>query len=108
MAVHALGKDERLLEIAVDVALRAIDRGMLSFQRKLCFGVIEALIHVLQRDFLPATGVVTRLTGLRETAVMRVLVAVGALVEWDADVLRLALRSVDVALRALHLRVQAG
>ena len=81
---------------------------MLAFERKFCFGVVEALVHGLQRNLLPALGAVAGLAALREAAVMRILVAVRALVEWNADVLRLAVRSVGVALRALHLRMQPG
>lgn len=39
---------------------------------------------------------------------VRILVAVRALIEWNANVLRFAVCSVDVAFGALHLRVQAG
>ena len=39
---------------------------------------------------------------------VRILVAIGALGERNADVLRLAVRTVRVALRALHLRMKAG
>ena len=50
----------------------------------------------------------TRLAALRESAVMRILVAVGTLIKWNADVLRLSVGSVGVALGALHLQVQPG
>ena len=46
--------------------------------------------------------------GLRETAVVWILVAIGAEIEGYADVLRLAIGTVGVALGALHLSVQAG
>lgn len=59
MAVHALGKDQRFLEIAARVALSAIDTRVLSFQRELRFRVIEMLVHRLQRNLLPASRVVT-------------------------------------------------
>ena len=39
---------------------------------------------------------------------MRIFVAVGTLVESSASVQRLAVPAVDVALRALHLGMQAG
>lgn len=48
-----------------------------------------------------------RLAALRKAAVMWIFVAIGALVEGNTNVLRLAVRSVGVALRALHLRVQS-
>ena len=70
--------------------------------------MIEALSDVLQGDLLPSRGGLARRAGLREGTVVRVLVAIGALAEWNADVLRLAIGTVGVALRALHRRVQAG
>ena len=45
---------------------------------------------------------------MREAAVMGILVAIGALAEWNANVLRLAIGTVGVALGALHLRMQSG
>lgn len=48
----------------------------------------------------------TRLAALRETAVMRILMAVGTLIERNAYVLRLSVGSIGVALGALHLQVQ--
>jgi len=51
---------------------------------------------------------VAGLAALREAAVMRILVAVRALVERDANVLRLTIRTVNVALGALHLRMKSG
>jgi hypothetical protein len=43
---------------------------------------------------------------LREAAVMRILMAVGTLIECDAYVLRLSVSPIGVALGALHLHVQ--
>lgn len=90
------------------MARGTIDRLMFPFQREFGLGVVEALIHRLQRNFLPAARAVARLAGLREAAVVRVLMAVGTLVEWDANIPWLAIRSIRVALGALHLRVQTG
>ena len=50
----------------------------------------------------------TGLAPLRERAVMRILMAVRTLMEWNAYVLRLAVCPVRVALGALHLQVQPG
>lgn len=108
VAIHALLECPRLLEISVGVALGTIDTGMFPFQRKLGFGVVEAFVDRLERNLLPSTCAVTGLAALREAPPMRVLVAVGALVERNAHILRLAVRSVRVALGALHLGMQAG
>ena len=108
VAVHALREYQRLLEVAVGVALSAVHTHMLPLQRKLRLGVIKALVDCLQRNLFPAAGVVTGLATLGEAAVMRILVAVGTLTEWNADVLRLSVGSVGVALGALHLQVQPG
>ena len=108
VAVHALREYQRLLEVAVGVALSAVHTHMLPLQRKLRLGVIKALVDCLQRNLFPAAGVVTGLATLGEAAVMRILVAVGTLIEWNADVLRLSVGSVGVALGALHLQVQPG
>ena len=108
VAIHALLERQRLLEIAIGVALRAIDAGVLAFERKLRLRVVEALVHRLQRNLLPSARAVARLAALREAAVVRIFVAIGALVERNAHVLRLAVRAVGVALGALHLGMQAG
>ena len=44
MAIHAPGECQRLLEVAVRMALTAVDTRVLPLQRKLRFGVIKALI----------------------------------------------------------------
>lgn len=107
MAVHAFLKCERLLEISVGVALGTIHAGMPTFKREPGFGVIEPLVDRFERDLLPPVRVVARLATLGKAAVVRVFVAVGALIKGDAHVLRLAIGPVGVALGALHLRVQA-
>jgi hypothetical protein len=64
------------------VALQAIYRLVLALQGVLGFRVIESLVHGLQRNTLPAAGVVTRLTALlREASPMRIGVAIGASME---------------------------
>lgn len=108
MAIHALLEGKRLLEISTGMALRAIDADVFSQQRKLRSGVIKVLVYALRRNFLPAAGGVAGLAALRKTAAVRILVAVRTLVERNPDVLRLAIGSVRVALRALHLRMQSG
>src|SRR5579864_5305075 len=49
-----------------------------------------------------------RLASLRKAAVVRILVAIGALVERNAHILWLTVRAGRVALGALHLGMQAG
>ena len=108
VAIRALLEWDLLLEIAVGVALGAIDGGVLALERVLGLGVVEALVDGLQVDPLPSTGVVAGVATLREAAVVRILVAIGALAEWNANVLRLAIGTVGVTLAALHLRMQSG
>jgi len=108
MAVHTLGENQRLLEITIGMAFRAINTDVFAFQRKFRFGMIEALVHRRQRNFLPTTGVMAGLASLRKAAAVRVLVTISALIKRDTHILRLAIRPIDVALGALHLSVHAG
>ena len=108
VAVHAFLERERPFEVSVGVALGAIDAGVLAFERKLRLGVIETLVDSLEGKFLPPARVVARLAALREAAMMRVLVTVGALVERNTHILRLAVRPIGVALGALDLGMQAS
>jgi len=108
VAIRALVENQRLLEVAVGVALFATDRRVLAFQRVLGFRVIEILVHRLLRDSLPTPGAMAGGTCLGEAAVVRVLVAIGTQVERNACVPRLAIGPVGVALGALHLGVETG
>ena len=54
VTVRALAEAQRLLEIAVGVALLAPHGGVLAFQRIFGLRVIEVLSHGLQRDLLPS------------------------------------------------------
>lgn len=76
VAIHALGEGQRLLEIAIRVALGAVHADMLPLQRELCFRVIEELVHRLQRNLLPTARVVAGLATLRKARLMRISVAV--------------------------------
>jgi hypothetical protein len=49
-----------------------------------------------------------RLASLRKAAVVRILMAIGALAESNTHILRLAVYAICVALGALHLGMQAG
>jgi len=108
VAIRALLEWDLLLEIAVGVALGAIDAEVLALERVLGLGVVESLVHGLQVDPLPPAGIVAGVATLRETAVVRILVTIGALAEWNANVFRLAIGTVGVTLGALHLRMQSG
>ena len=108
VAIHASLEQERLLEIPTGMALSAVDANVLAQQWKLRLGVIEVLIDSLERHFLPSTRAVARLAALRKTAAMRIFVAVRTLIEGNSDILWLAVGTVRVALRALHLRMQSG
>jgi len=106
VAVEAVLKSQRLLEIAARVATQTIHRLVLSFQWIFRFGVIEALIYRCQRDSFPTGGVVARLAGLlRKAAVMRIGVAICAGVECQPHVARLVVRAGRMTLRACHLRM---
>jgi len=108
VAVPAFLERQRLFEVSVGVALGTIDTGVLAFQRKLGIRVVETFVDSLERNFLPPARVVARLAALREAAMMGVVVTIGALVEGNAHVLRLAVRPVGVALGALYLGMQAS
>jgi len=108
VAIRALLKRDGLFEIAVGVALGAIDSSVLALERVLRLGVIKSLGDGLKVDPLPSAGIVAGVATLREAAVVGILVAIGALAEWNANVFRLAIGTVGVALGALHLRMQSG
>ncbi len=107
VTIHALRECQRFLEVAVGVTLRAVHRDVLAEQRELGFRVVEAVVHGLQRNLLPPHRAVTCLAGLRKAAAVRILVTICALIEGDSNILRLAVGSVGVALRALHCSMQA-
>lgn len=107
MTVGALGKRDRLFEISASMALGTIDRSMLPFERELRLRVIEMRSHSLQRDLFPTACAVAGRTSLRKTAVMRIFVAIGTLVEWNSRILRLAIGATGMTLRALHLSVHS-
>ena len=105
VTVHARSKRDRLLEISTRMAERAVHGHMLSLQRVLRLGVIEVLIHRSQGNLLPTRGAVAGLAALRETAMMRIHVAIGALRERQSCIPRLAVGAGGMALFTLHLCV---
>jgi hypothetical protein len=107
VAIHAPREDDWLLEVAVGVATGAAYAGVFAFKRKLGFGMIEVLVHCIQGYFVPTARVVAGLASLRKAAAMRIFVTVGTLIEGNANVPRLAVSSIDMALGAWHVRVQS-
>ena len=108
VTIHALGEGDRLFEISARVAARTIHGGVLALQRILGLGVIEVSAHRRHGNSLPAFGVVAGLAALRETAVVRIGVAIRAFGKRDSGIARLAVRARRMTLLALHLRVQSG
>ncbi len=108
VAVHAFGEDQRLLEIAVSVALQAVHRLVFALQRVSGPGVIEVLSQGGGGNVLPSTGVVTSLAALRKTAVMRIAVAVVAFAEGQADVAGLGVGTGAMAFLTRNPRMQTG
>ena len=61
VAVETMLKRERFLKVAAGMASQAIHRLVLTFERIFGLRVVKALVYRLQRDSLPAGGVVTGL-----------------------------------------------
>jgi len=59
VAIHALLENQRFLEITASVALNAVHAGVFLEQGISGLGVIEFLVHLCDRNLLPAAGVVT-------------------------------------------------
>jgi hypothetical protein len=108
VTIHALLKSQRLLKVAIDVALSAIYADVLSFERKLCRRMIKALLYRTKRNFLPTSSAVARLASLDKTSAMRIFMTIRALIESYSRVSRLVVWSRCMALGALNLRVQTG
>src|ERR1700680_3723841 len=107
VTVHTPLEGEGFLEISASVTLRAINAGVLSLQRKLCLRVVEAFIHRVERNLLPSPGAMAGLAALRKTSMMRILMAIRTLVEWDSRVSRLGLRARRMTFRARNLSMQS-
>jgi len=106
VAIHALRKLQRLLEIAAQVTRNALGGLVLAEQREPRFGMVERLIQARTDDALPTGCRVAGLAGLlREAAFVGVAVAVVAFRKWQADVTWLIVGTGGVALLAFHLRV---
>lgn len=108
VAIHALREHERLFEVSIGMALEALNSRVLAFQWKLRLRMVEVLIQRLRGNLLPPACVVAGLAGLRcEASAVGIFVAVRALIEGNARILRLAVTPRRMALRALYLRVQS-
>ena len=106
VAIHALAQRPGLLEVTVGMALGAIQgEHVFLAEDILSWSGRSARPPLATEIFFHPDVLWPGLAALREASVMRILVAVRTLVEGNAHVLRLAVRSVDVALRALNLRM---
>src|ERR1700730_14742540 len=108
VAIHAFLEDKRLLKVAAGMALGAIHADVLPNQRKLRLRVVKALIDRAQQYLFPARGAVAGLATLRETPAVRILVAIGTLVEWNSRITRPIVRTGRMTFGARHLDVQPG
>ncbi len=108
VTVGAFLVSDRSFEIGALVALFAGNAGVLPFQRKLRFAVIERA--ALQLHALPAVGVVARFAARRKGAVVRILVTSAARLKIDSlvlDHLRVRLRRL-MTFRAFQVLVLSG
>src|SRR5882672_5454905 len=106
MAVHALGKLHRRLEIVLGVAIAATHLRVHSLEGILCFGVVKLRRQIW--DNFPAARRVTRFASTFERALVRIGVAVDAGVKLHPFIFYGFLRSSrEVALLAVHFCVQS-
>ena len=108
VTIHARCERDRLLEISASVAEGAIHGRVLPQQGILRLRVIEVPAHRSQRNSFPAFGGVAGLAALRETAVVRIRMALRAFGKRYPGVARLAVGTRRVALFTFHLHVQTG
>lgn len=107
MAIRAILESNRLSEIAGFVAFVASDLEMFPYQRVLRLRVIKSAADILHRDDFPPTGHVTGAARVFETSVVWIGVAHAATIKRQIRIARLAVRTIDVALRAGHFDVCA-
>jgi hypothetical protein len=53
VTIHALLKSQRLLKVAIEVALSAIHSDVFPFERKLRLRMIKALVYPAKRNLFP-------------------------------------------------------
>ena len=70
--------------------------------------MIEALIDGLHGDFFPTTSVVARLATLHKASVMRIRMAISALLKRDTSVPRLIVRAGRMTFLTSDLNMQAS
>lgn len=107
MAIVAIGKGQRLLEVSVQMAFGATDGRMLAQQRIFRFRVVE---FELRQNLLPARGRVAVFANLwLERTFVRIHVAIEACLELHVLISRRAAQDIRlVALFARDLNVLAG
>jgi len=108
VAIAALRKGQRLLEISALVARLARYFQMLPNQRIFCLRVVKLLAHRSRVDLLPTRRVMARLARPLEFSLVRICVTGVASIKRQSFVPRLAVRTRRVALLALHLHVRPG
>ncbi len=105
VAVGAVRKGKRLIEVSASVTADAIHLRMPAEEREFCFRVVEA---VVAGNLSPAAGGVTGHASLGEPAVVWIAVAIRTFREWNSPESRLILRPRrSVTLGAGHRAVQA-
>lgn len=108
MAIHALLKGQRFLEVAAAVTLNAVDGRVLAQQGIFCFRVVETLADRYRGDLLPPAGVMAGLATLRKTSTMWIGVTIGTQRKRDPGVTGFVVGSRRVAFQTGDLRMQTG
>ena len=105
VAVRAIGKGDRQIEVGALVAGNAAYLAVFAEQRILCLRVVEVRC---ESGFFPRRGSVAGFAGLLELALVRVGVTVGTVGERNSKIAGLSVGTIGVALLAGYLLVRAG
>jgi hypothetical protein len=108
VAIRALLKCQRFLEVPSCVTPYALHIGMFPKQRKLRLGMIKRAIHLRRYRPVPACGGVTGLARLRKTSAMRISMTIAAAAKPNSGVAQLFIGPRSVTLLAGNLDVQTG